>query len=133
MRENSIVSDLFGGQLLNTQYCRCSNKVSFDLFWDISLPINQKSTKFHTLEDLLRDYLQKEVLDKSCDCATCFSPTVLKTQLWRLPEILVFTFKRFRNEGTWQKIEDSVIFPVKNLDLSSFIEESSKFLLLTNK
>jgi len=42
-----------------------------------------------------------------------------QTQFWKLPDILIISFKRF-NEVR-EKIDDDILFPIDNLDLSRYV------------
>jgi ubiquitin C-terminal hydrolase len=42
------------------------------------------------------------------------------TQFWKLPEILIISFKRF-NPSNREKIEDDILFPINNLDMSRYV------------
>ena len=55
--------------------------------------------------------------------------------MWRLPEILVITFKRFSSTshsafaalfgGYGEKIQDLIDFPIRGLDLSNYVDSHS--------
>ena len=51
-----------------------------------------------------------------------------KFLIWRVPNILIFTIKRFkfRKFGS-EKLQNKIKFPIDNLDLSNFVKESSKY------
>jgi ubiquitin carboxyl-terminal hydrolase 8 len=42
-----------------------------------------------------------------------------RTQFWKLPDILIISFKRF--DENREKIEDEILFPIDNLDLSKYV------------
>lgn len=135
LRENSIVTDLFGGQLLNIRQCQsCKDKIySFDTFWDIALAFKKNEHK-HTLEDLLSGFLKEENFIEDIECENCGnSKMTLSTQIWKLPEILVFTFKRFRHNYGYEKINDYVDFPVKNFNLFPFSKQSRETIFFSQK
>lgn len=71
--ENSIIRDLFVGQLKSTLRCTvCSNtSVTFDPFWDLSVPLPSSSRcKLETCLDL---FIREEVLDgdEMPTCSRC--------------------------------------------------------------
>jgi len=62
-RENSVIKDLFVGQLKSSLYCTHCEKTSvmFDPFWDLSVPV--PSTPNCKLDKCLELFAVKDVLD----------------------------------------------------------------------
>ena len=62
-RENSVIKDLFVGQLKSSLYCTHCEKTSvmFDPFWDLSVPV--PSTPNCKLDKCLELFTVKDVLD----------------------------------------------------------------------
>uniref|UniRef100_A0A915DZT1 ubiquitinyl hydrolase 1 n=1 Tax=Ditylenchus dipsaci TaxID=166011 RepID=A0A915DZT1_9BILA len=117
---DSIVTDLFHGQLKSTTICKnCSaESVTFDPFCYLSLslppPLPSPTTKdwvFITNEpkeqevsisECLRNFTEPEQIEKNCQCGSqCCEKTL---NIWRLPEILVVHLKRYQDFN----LEDAV-------------------------
>jgi len=137
--EDSIVNDYFEGQLLSELKCEKCSKISrtFDNFFDISLSFTRglKMVLECDLERLIEHYTKEEKMEEdSITCSKCKKTTFTKTlTFWRLPRIMVIHLKRF-NFGRFRrdKLDTSVKFPLKDLDLSKFVTESSfkKFFII---
>ncbi|KAK9826555.1 hypothetical protein WJX74_002546 [Apatococcus lobatus] len=85
---------------------------------------NAPPAKAHQLSECLEAFLQPEQLDVTDTwyCGRCKSHVQAdkKLDLWQLPEVLVIHLKRFSFSRSWRdKLEDPVIFPLHDLDLSS--------------
>ena len=63
--DDSRIVDLFVGQLKSTLKCSvCGHKsVTFDPFWDLSLPISDSRCTASTLQQCLEFFTKEEVLD----------------------------------------------------------------------
>ena len=131
-RDNSIVTDMFTGQLLSKTTCTsCGFKsLAFDNIWDLSVAFTKSS--FSSKCDLLKmieQFLKEETLEDTMNCEKCKQKRKFKKVFlfWRLPKILVIHLKRFDyTKNNKKKITLSIKYPVKNLDLSDFVKESSK-------
>ena len=129
-RDDSIVTDVFSGQLLSKKTCGKCNSVSimFDNFWDLALSFEKIPSESQDLYEMLERFLAEETLEELVYCRKCDTQTKSKKKfvLWRLPKVLVIQIKRFEIVRTRQsKINKSIVFPVKDLDLSKFTKESS--------
>uniref|UniRef100_A0A182KEK1 USP domain-containing protein n=1 Tax=Anopheles christyi TaxID=43041 RepID=A0A182KEK1_9DIPT len=69
--ENSVIKDLFVGQLRSTLKCTFCNTEStmFDPFWDLSLPLPSSSSRCK-LENCLEMFIKEEIMD-GIDQPTC--------------------------------------------------------------
>uniref|UniRef100_A0A667YTH5 Ubiquitin carboxyl-terminal hydrolase 2 n=1 Tax=Myripristis murdjan TaxID=586833 RepID=A0A667YTH5_9TELE len=132
-REDSKVVDLFVGQLKSTLTCTecgfCSTV--FDPFWDLSVPIAQKSSEEVTLKDCLRLFTKEDVLDgeEKPTCTRCKARTkcTKRFSIQKFPQILVLHLKRFSDSQIRaSKLSTYVSFPLKELDLREFSSEKSK-------
>jgi ubiquitin C-terminal hydrolase len=130
-RDNSIVTDLFGGQLLNRTICtHCGHEsLAFDNYWDLSLSFTGRLSTLDRcdLPSMIEHFLKEETLDDLMNCEKCKQKRKFKKcfSFWRLPNILAIHLKRFHYEKyRKEKITHSVRFPVKNLDLSEFVKDS---------
>lgn len=140
-RNQSILVDLFQGQLRNTMTCRnrihnsktgtdgyCGHvNVKFDPFMYLSLPISEDC---RTLDDCLNLFCEKEFLtgDERWYCPKCqqLVNATKKIDLFMLPPILIIHLKRFKFNPTsyrWTKIDQSVSYPVNDWDLSEVMKK----------
>lgn len=135
--DNSRLVGVFMGQLQSTLTCgSCHNSsVTFDAFWDLSLPIPSSGSSHLSgfqeieLDDCLAAFTGEEVLD-SVDrpfCSKCGrrQTSSKSLRLHRLPPVLVLHLKRFGNDpNTGQhcrlKITSTVHFPLSQLSLDEF-------------
>ncbi len=73
--DNSIVTELFCGQLLNQIQCSsCGDKsIAFDDFLDLSLPFTQglRMLEQFTLERAFDGFLKEEILSEEIFCKKC--------------------------------------------------------------
>lgn len=133
-RDNSIVTDLFCGQLLSKTRCTSCDyeSLAFDNYWDLALSFLKGSTSKTHLHDMIGQFLKEEELDDLFYCERCKTRRKSKKKfvIWRLPKILVIQLKRFEyTQYRRDKINKSITFPVKCLDLGDFTKESSKHSL----
>lgn len=104
----------------------------------ISVPIpqseeeNGENYRFDMeLIDCLKEFTKEENLDKTetffCEKCQLKSLCSKKIEIWKMPNILIIHFKRFRyNKNHNKKIDTYINFPLNNLDLSSFQPFQSK-------
>lgn len=128
-REDSIVKDVFEGQLLIKYTCtRCTvEEHCFQPYRDLLLSFDHSSQKeWHDLTDMLSEFQNAESVSE-LSCKTCgqASSSKMNMEIWRLPKILIITFKRFMlKNGEYRKVDIGVKFPVKSLDLSRLVRQS---------
>ena len=123
-RNQSIVVDLFQGQLRNTMTCtQCSHvNVKFDPFMYLSLPISEKC---NSLDDCLDLFCEEEYMsgDEQWYCTKCKThvDATKKIDLFMLPPILIIHLKRFSfsSTGRKSKIDKSIQYPLADWNLSS--------------
>ncbi|KAH8265079.1 hypothetical protein KR038_011256 [Drosophila bunnanda] len=119
--ENSLVRDLFVGQLKSTLKCTtCGNtSVTFDPFWDLSVPLPSSSRC--KLEACLDLFIREEVLDgdEMPTCAKCKTrrKCTKSFTIQRFPKYLVIHLKRF-SETRWSKLSNIVEFPTSDRELN---------------
>uniref|UniRef100_A0A3Q4H9F0 ubiquitinyl hydrolase 1 n=1 Tax=Neolamprologus brichardi TaxID=32507 RepID=A0A3Q4H9F0_NEOBR len=94
-REDSKVVDLFVGQLKSSLTCTACGFRStvFDPFWDLSIPIAQKSSGEVTLKDCLRLFTKEDVLDgeERPTCTKCKArrKCTKRFSIQKFPQVLV--------------------------------------------
>mmetsp|Transcript_35204 Transcript_35204/g.25673 ORF Transcript_35204/g.25673 Transcript_35204/m.25673 type:complete len:119 (-) Transcript_35204:240-596(-) len=113
--DNSILTDIFSGQLMNRVLCKKCNYESyaFDNFMDLSVEVPDSSmTK--SLSSCLKQYFKVENLKGTgYKCDGCKKKVNIEKSLslYRLPNVLVIHLKRFKHEGySGTKITTSVSF-----------------------
>ncbi|XP_030378299.1 ubiquitin carboxyl-terminal hydrolase Usp2 isoform X2 [Scaptodrosophila lebanonensis] len=119
--ENSLIRDLFVGQLKSTLKCTtCGNtSVTFDPFWDLSVPLPSSSRcKLDACLDL---FIREEVLDgdEMPTCSKCKTrrKCTKSFTIQRFPKYLVIHLKRF-SETRWSKLSNIVEFPTGDRELN---------------
>ncbi|XP_034487473.1 ubiquitin carboxyl-terminal hydrolase Usp2 isoform X2 [Drosophila innubila] len=119
--ENSLIRDLFVGQLKSTLKCtNCGNtSVTFDPFWDLSVPLPSSSRC--KLEACLDLFIREEVLDgdEMPTCSKCKTrrKCTKSFTIQRFPKYLVIHLKRF-SETRWSKLSNIVEFPTSDRELN---------------
>ncbi|KAM7373952.1 hypothetical protein PAMP_006636 [Pampus punctatissimus] len=136
-REDSKVVDLFVGQLKSSLTCTvCGFRSTvFDPFWDLSIPIPQKSSGEVTLKECLRLFAKEDVLDgeerPTCNKCKTRRKCTKRFSIQKFPQILVLPLlsdlKRFSDSNIRaSKLSTYVNFPLKELDLREFTSDSSE-------
>ncbi|XP_037573013.1 ubiquitin carboxyl-terminal hydrolase 2 isoform X2 [Dermacentor silvarum] len=128
--DDSKIVDCFVGQLKSTLKCSvCGHKsVTFDPFWDLSLPI-PKSSDPVTIQQCLSLFTKEEVLDgdEKPTCSHCKTrqKCTKSFTIHRCPKILVLHLKRFSpSERFRAKLNTRIEFPLTNLDLCPYMSNS---------
>nr|XP_032525518.1 ubiquitin carboxyl-terminal hydrolase 37-like [Danaus plexippus plexippus]XP_032525519.1 ubiquitin carboxyl-terminal hydrolase 37-like [Danaus plexippus plexippus]XP_032525520.1 ubiquitin carboxyl-terminal hydrolase 37-like [Danaus plexippus plexippus]XP_032525521.1 ubiquitin carboxyl-terminal hydrolase 37-like [Danaus plexippus plexippus]XP_032525522.1 ubiquitin carboxyl-terminal hydrolase 37-like [Danaus plexippus plexippus] len=124
--EDSRVGDIFVGQLKSTLRCtHClHDSVTFDPFWDLSLPIPSRTGNLK-LQQCLQHFVREEELDGD-EKPTCSKCGVRRKCLkWftvhKFPQVLVLHLKRFSPTERFRgKLSVVVEFPLSGLDMSPF-------------
>ncbi|CAH0404396.1 unnamed protein product [Chilo suppressalis] len=128
--EDSRVSDIFVGQLKSTLRCtHCRHdSVTFDPFWDLSLPIPSRTGSLK-LQQCLQHFTKEEELDGD-EKPTCSKCGVRRKCLkWftvqKFPQVLVIHLKRFSPTERFRgKLNVLVEFPLTGLDMSPYAATS---------
>ena len=133
LRHDSIIVDDCQGMHRSHLACPdCGNEsVKFDVYSTISLPLPTNKKSSVTLADCLKEFTDSEILDEenAWYCTKCKKHVCARKliTLWSTPDILILHLKRFRYEKCARggivrnKVEDRVIFPVDNLDMTPYI------------
>ncbi|CAG9135075.1 unnamed protein product [Plutella xylostella] len=122
--EDSQIMDIFVGQLKSTLRCtHCQNdSVTFDPFWDLSLPIPSRTGSLK-LQQCLQHFTKEEEMDGD-EKPTCSKCGVRRKCLkWlsvqKFPQVLVIHLKRFSPTERFRgKLNVVVEFPLSQLDMS---------------
>nr|XP_031830010.1 ubiquitin carboxyl-terminal hydrolase 24 isoform X4 [Nomia melanderi] len=124
--EDSMVVDVFVGQLRSSLHCTACDHVSvtLDPFWDLSLPIPARSGTIK-LSQCLEHFTREEVLDgdEKPTCSKCQMrrKCTKSFSIHKFPKILVIHLKRFSPMERFRgKLNVTVDFPLTGLDLSAF-------------
>ena len=129
-RDDSLVTDLFRGQLLTSTLCsHCHSQSSAcDTFLDLSLPLPSLPS---SLESCLQSFTSPQSLsDYKCAHCRSKSPSLQTISLWKLPPILVIHLKRFSSfHFHSQKLTTDINFPTDSLNLRPFAPFSTDISL----
>jgi ubiquitin C-terminal hydrolase len=129
-RTDSLISDVFGGQLCShVVCCKCKHvSKAFDPFMDLSLTIPKRSGRNGQLriEDCLQRFTEQETLTgaNAFFCKNCKKQRecVRKMSLYRPSNVLVLHLKRFAFSSSLRgKLGDDVQFPTTGLDIQPFM------------
>lgn len=127
--DRSKIVDIFVGQLKSVLTCTvCDYKsVTFDPFWDLSLPIPTGSFSTVTLFDCLKLFMAEEILDgdEKPTCARCKQrrKCTKRFSIQKLPENLVLHLKRFSPQHR-RKLETNVQYPISDLDMRKYLSDT---------
>ncbi|XP_035789024.1 ubiquitin carboxyl-terminal hydrolase 2-like isoform X5 [Anopheles albimanus] len=129
--ENSMIKDLFVGQLRSTLKCTyCGTESTmFDPFWDLSLPLPSSNSRCK-LENCLEMFIKEEILDgiDQPTCSKCNTRRKCTKSLTieRFPKYLVIHLKRF-SETRWSKLTNIIEFPTgdRELNLQPYASEDN--------
>ncbi|XP_049824599.1 ubiquitin carboxyl-terminal hydrolase 2 isoform X3 [Aethina tumida] len=129
--DNSRILDLFVGQLKSTLKCtHCGHcSVTFDPFWDLSLPIPTRTGQLR-LSQCLDSFTREETLDgdEKPTCSKCKErrKCTKSFTIQKFPKILVIHLKRFSPTERFRgKLSVTVDFPLEGLDMSNYAADSS--------
>ncbi|KAL3885261.1 hypothetical protein ACJMK2_025349 [Sinanodonta woodiana] len=128
--DNSRIVDIFVGQLRSElKFEECGHRsVTFDPFWDLSLPIPKGRSEVD-IRDCLQLFMKAEKLDddERPTCTKCKTRRACTKSfsIQKFPQILVLHLKRFSQERYSRKMSTHVNFPIANLDLREFSAEGN--------
>jgi ubiquitin carboxyl-terminal hydrolase 8 len=100
-RDDSIMTDLFEGQLMSSVTCLSCNykSASFDNYMDLSVELPRKSMLGSlTLQDCLGNFFTEETMKNSgYKCEGCKKKVNIQKDLsvYSFPRLLIITLKRF--------------------------------------
>ncbi|XP_063219975.1 ubiquitin carboxyl-terminal hydrolase 2-like isoform X2 [Bacillus rossius redtenbacheri] len=131
--DNSKIVDLFVGQLESMLTCMtCGHhSVTYDPFWDLSLPIPKKMAKV-TVKQCLDLFTSEEIMDgkEKPECSVCKKnqKSTKKFLIKKFPQVLVLHLKRFlvNSENNQRaKLTTKVDYKVQNLEMKEYSASSS--------
>ena len=135
-RDNSIITDLFEGQLCSKIECiKCNHKsYTFDNFMDLSVQIPRKAVRYTgyiDVDECLKTFIAKEKLENcGYKCSNCKGVDNLEKDItiMRYPKILVVHLKRFYNSSMRrEKLSTTIQIPT-TLDMRPYGPYSSKLI-----
>jgi ubiquitin carboxyl-terminal hydrolase 8 len=121
----SIPVKLFYGQFQNRIICIECKTVSmyYEPFSMINLPICEKT---NTLFDCIDKYTSFEILDgvNKYSCGKCKKETIAKKKImvWKLPNVIVFSFNRFSGN---RKIDKYIDFPINKVIFNNLVQNEN--------
>jgi ubiquitin C-terminal hydrolase len=125
--EYSPLTELFDGLYENTCLCACcqSTSIKFEPFLTLAVDITTSNDLYDSLDHLCHE--QQLDLNNKLVCSFCGleNRAYKKTLLWKTPKILVIHIKRFGIME--QKITTNVTYPIKDLDMTDYIDPKSPF------
>ena len=127
--EYSPLSELFDGLYKNS--CSCSfcksNNLNFEPFLTIGVDVNNNTDLYECLNELCSSQ-QLDINNKiTCNFCGLSNRAFKKTLFWKTPKILVIHIKRFGNGQ--QKNTTNINYPIRDLDLSDYIDPESPYKL----
>jgi len=127
--EYSILTELFDGLYKNTCSCACckSTNIKFEPFLTLAVDIDNNTNLYDCLNQLCHDTQLDEDNKLTCGFCGLSNRAHKKTLLWKTPKILVIHLKRF-GVGAG-KITTKIDYPIKDLDLSDYIDSNSPYKL----
>ncbi|XP_054714198.1 ubiquitin carboxyl-terminal hydrolase 2-like isoform X2 [Uloborus diversus] len=116
--DDSLIVDLFAGQLKSTLKCTvCNNEsITYDPFWDLSLPIPEVS-RSTSLRQCFQLFSSPEILDGPnkplCEVCKKKARSSKKIEVSKFPKVLVIHLKRFSGTNYGHKLSTVVECPMK--------------------
>lgn len=136
--EYSPLNNLFDGFMKINKKCEycSSNSMRYEPFLTlgVSIPINSRSDlhRTFTIEECLNHLIIEDQLDDEnrnyCGFCGLKNKSINQSLLWKTPKILVIHIKRFLVNSfgiPTQKINNNVIYPIQNLDMSKYFDSNS--------
>ncbi|XP_048777301.1 ubiquitin carboxyl-terminal hydrolase 2-like [Ostrea edulis] len=137
--DNSHIVEIFVGQLKSELKFDCDHRsVTFDPFWDLSVPIPKVSLSMRSDVNIIQcitAFMKAEVLDgeERPTCSVCKKRMrcTKSFSIQRFPTILVLHLKRFSQGRYSQKVSTCIDFPLV-LDMSEYSAEKGGKRVLYN-
>ncbi|KAI9261123.1 hypothetical protein BY458DRAFT_439594 [Sporodiniella umbellata] len=92
----------------------------------VALPTSHPNEKDLDLDCCIQEFMKEERLNSKnlwyCHNCKSYQKATKKFDIWKLPEIIVFHFKRFSQSKVWgSKLNTYIDFPISGLDMSEYI------------
>ncbi|CAL4064348.1 unnamed protein product, partial [Meganyctiphanes norvegica] len=120
-RDQSVIFASFHGLHRSSIECgTCKNRsLTFEPFsiLTLSFPSNGRCS----LRDMLNHYYKDSNIEYTCSKCKKMRNCVRKTDIWKLPPLLIIHLNRFEHDVLMRKKQNYVEFPLENLDLSPYI------------
>lgn len=139
-REYSPLKNMFNGLIETKSRCSCceSKNARYEPFitLGLSIPVKDKQDiiKSFDIYECLDHMIKEEQLDTynkiNCEMCGLKNQSYTKSLLWKSPKILVLHIKRFLVNSfgiSSQKLNNNVIYPIKDLDLSTYFDPISPY------
>lgn len=138
-RENSVITDLFQGQLVSRIVCKkCGNaSLAFDNFLDISVSFPRSTIRItgrNDLESCLQTFIKKEQMEPcGFKCSKCKVEDNFEKDMsiYRFPQVLVVHLKRFYKSFMRSEKINTMISVPQELDMRPFAPHSGNLLAHT--
>ncbi|KAG8184550.1 hypothetical protein JTE90_012639 [Oedothorax gibbosus] len=127
--DDSLIVDLFAGQLKSTLKCTtCNNdSITYDPFWDLSLPIPD-GYRNSSLRSCFNLFSSPEYLDGNnkpyCEVCKKKSRSTKKIEVNKFPKVLVIHLKRFSATSYGQKLNMTIDCPLVLSNVSEFSSQT---------
>ncbi|XP_055926811.1 ubiquitin carboxyl-terminal hydrolase 2-like isoform X1 [Argiope bruennichi] len=128
--DDSLIVDLFAGQLKSTLKCMtCNNdSITYDPFWDLSLPIPE-GYRNTSLRQCFNLFSSPEILDGTnrpyCEVCKKKTRSSKKIEVNKFPRVLVIHLKRFSASSYGQKLNMMIECPLILGNISEFAAQNS--------
>jgi len=134
LRNKSIIVDLFQGQTKSSLKCLECNYVSdkYEPFMYLSLPVPEgDDDDTFSLVECLKEYSKEERLEEGekwyCPKCKDIKESTKKIEIWKLPNILIIHFKRFKfTRHKRCKIRSCINFPIYDFDLTNIVASKQR-------
>jgi len=122
-RENSLIMDVFYGQLINIFRCECNFETySFEKILDLPLLLKKEISYSTNIEDLLKDYFECERIKFETKCEKCGKKEwhTKEIKISQPPNILILSLQR-QIARTGRK-NNSIVNFSDELDMSNYLD-----------
>ena len=128
----SFISSLFQGENRHKMICNnCLHEsISFEPFFILSLSL--PSSGGCTLADLFQRYYEDSSVDYKCPECEISGKNTRKSEIWKVPPMLILHFNRFEYNTSAKKKENYISFPLEELSLVEYTGKEDSFLAYYN-
>ena len=128
----SVISSLFQGEHRHKIICnKCLHEsISFESFTILSLSLPTSGGS--TLADLLQCYYEDSSVDYRCLECEILGKNIRKTEIWKVPPMLILHFNRFEYNISARKKQNYISFPLEELSLVEYTAKDDNILAYYN-